>query len=97
MNFDFIDDLQKLFPPSVYMYFPLHIAYLDICCSIELILLKHILLLEFWKFDSPDLHCVSTYYSSKYASKIFAVLDIIPVSSFFVVLDSETQPLFIVG
>ncbi|XP_062185489.1 uncharacterized protein LOC133889062 isoform X2 [Phragmites australis] len=28
---------------------------------------------------SPDLHCVSTYYSSKYAAKIFAVLGIIPV------------------
>ncbi|KAK3144893.1 hypothetical protein QOZ80_4AG0319320 [Eleusine coracana subsp. coracana] len=29
--------------------------------------------------ESPDLHCVSTYYSSKYAAKIFAVLDVIPI------------------
>ncbi|KAF0924916.1 hypothetical protein E2562_014992 [Oryza meyeriana var. granulata] len=28
--------------------------------------------------ESPDLQCVSMYYSSKYAAKIFAVLDIIP-------------------
>ncbi|KAL6650689.1 hypothetical protein ACP70R_009614 [Stipagrostis hirtigluma subsp. patula] len=29
--------------------------------------------------ESPDLHYVSTYYSSKYAARIFSVLDIIPV------------------
>ncbi|KAF8715433.1 hypothetical protein HU200_027082 [Digitaria exilis] len=28
--------------------------------------------------ESPDLHSISMYYSSKYAAKIFAVLDIIP-------------------
>uniref|UniRef100_J3LXE8 WASH complex subunit strumpellin n=2 Tax=Oryza brachyantha TaxID=4533 RepID=J3LXE8_ORYBR len=28
--------------------------------------------------ESPDLQCVSSYYASKYAAKIFAVLDIIP-------------------
>uniref|UniRef100_A0A0D9W4E9 WASH complex subunit strumpellin n=1 Tax=Leersia perrieri TaxID=77586 RepID=A0A0D9W4E9_9ORYZ len=28
--------------------------------------------------ESPDLECVSSYYASKYAAKIFAVLDIIP-------------------
>ncbi|CAN6248421.1 unnamed protein product [Urochloa humidicola] len=28
--------------------------------------------------ESPDLPCISTYYSSKYAAKIFAVLDVIP-------------------
>ncbi|TVU14738.1 hypothetical protein EJB05_38229, partial [Eragrostis curvula] len=30
--------------------------------------------------ESPDYHCVSTYYSSKYAANIFAVLDAIPVT-----------------
>ncbi|TVU14730.1 hypothetical protein EJB05_38220, partial [Eragrostis curvula] len=29
---------------------------------------------------NPDYHCVSTYYSSKYAANIFAVLDVIPVT-----------------
>ncbi|XP_022684401.1 WASH complex subunit 5 isoform X2 [Setaria italica] len=28
--------------------------------------------------ESPDLQCISTYYSSIYAAKIFAVLDIVP-------------------
>uniref|UniRef100_A0A0E0H047 WASH complex subunit strumpellin n=1 Tax=Oryza nivara TaxID=4536 RepID=A0A0E0H047_ORYNI len=30
------------------------------------------------QYESPDLQYVSTYYASKYAAKIFAVLDIIP-------------------
>jgi hypothetical protein len=40
------------------------------------------------KLDSPDLQYVSTYYASKYAAKIFAVLDIIPVSFWIKVLPS---------
>ncbi|XP_072981768.1 uncharacterized protein [Typha angustifolia] len=42
-------------------------------------LLLNVPLVRIKQCRSPDLLCISTYYSSKYAAKIFAVLEIIPV------------------